>query len=77
MTEMECIERIKDLRDLKRIYNNILTDEFSTFYKNSSIQALAIKTDTELARLEELLHNLELEDSYDPNTGWRSGEKMH
>lgn len=69
MTEVECQERIKDLRELRRLYQVLYFDRNSIFYNCISMKSCISKANEELLRLEELRHNHELEDSYDQNTG--------
>ena len=69
MTELMCSQRLRDLRELNKIYNRIYDDKYSSFYKSQDILHLKTMTTEEIERLEDLLNDLELEDSYDQNTG--------
>jgi hypothetical protein len=69
MTINECENRIKDLQEVCRIYNVLYNDKNSSFYSCDSLKQLNLKANYEIIRLQELMYNLELEDSYDQNTG--------
>lgn len=77
MKEMDCVERIKDLDDIKKLYKKLYNDMHSSFYKDDSLKELLAKTEVELFRLKELLYNRELEDDIDRETGWANNEKLH
>ena len=65
MTERECLNNIQDLRMVRDVYLRLLHDPTSSFYKNDIVKTLLEKTSKELDRLEELLYNGELSNSYE------------
>jgi len=69
MTCIEAMDRLADLKTLRKIYKKLVTDPYSSMFSNTELQDLIIKTDSEVFRIVELMHNMELQDSYDPNTG--------
>lgn len=76
MTVAECEERLENLRELDRVYGRLYYDVKSCFYKCKSLQRLRNKAKEEASRLEELMYNQELDDSYDQNTG-ELNEKLY
>lgn len=65
MTVRECSSRLKDLREIQRLYNSLYYDSKSALHRCDSLKELAKKARLEEHRLEELMHNNELEDSYE------------
>lgn len=65
----ECAERLKDLRMALGVYSRLYESVDSAFFKCPTVKKVIIKTKSEASRLEELLYNEELEDSYDQNEG--------
>lgn len=69
MTVNECSTRLQDLRTLMDLYKRLYSDPYKSLYKDDFIKQLMNKTYSEILRLEDLMYNTELEDSYDQNTG--------
>ena len=77
MKQLDYIGRLQDLKFLRDVYGRLITDEYSTFYKCENIQQLITKTNYEIRRIEEILHQSECIDSYDQNTGVVLGEEIN
>ena len=69
MTCIEAMDRISDLKRLKKIYNRMILREDSSICKPSELTFMIIKADHEIERIIDLLNSMELDDSYDQNTG--------
>ncbi len=69
MTCIEALDKISDLRQLKKIYSRMKSDEHSKLYGNSELTFMMLKVDSEIERIIDLLNSMELDDSYDQNTG--------
>ncbi len=69
MNCIEAMDRLGDLKTLRKIYKRLVADLYSSMFSNTELQHLIVKTDAEIFRIVELMHNMELKDSYDPNTG--------
>lgn len=65
----EALYTIKNLQMLKEIYYKMYDDPYNELYRKKELVRLVKYTNDELERLTELLHNMELYDSYDQNTG--------
>jgi hypothetical protein len=63
MTEKECCNRLKDLRQAELVYTKMLSDKAGAFFGDISVMELLKRVRKEKLRLEELLYNCELEDS--------------
>ena len=69
MNCIEALDKISDLRHLKKIYSRMKSDEHSKLYGNSELTFMMLKVDSEIERIIDLLNSMELDDSYDQNTG--------
>jgi len=69
MNCIEALDKISDLRHLKKIYSRMKSDEYSILYGNSELTFMILKVDSEIERIIDLLNSMELDDSYDQNTG--------
>lgn len=69
MTEESCGLTLKSLRRLNKTYRCLYLDKNCSLYKSKHIEDLLSVAGKEISRLEELLYNQELEDSYDQNGG--------
>ena len=65
----ECSNRLNDLRTLMDLYKRLYSDPYKSLYKDTFIKKLMNKTYSEILRLEDLMYNMELDNSYDQNTG--------
>ena len=76
MKEVDCINRIQDLKFLLKIYTRLINDKYSTFFNDTNLRELIYKTKHEIFRLDELIKNMELVDSYDQNTGLKTNNNL-
>lgn len=69
---MKCSEAIvllKDLKMLRSIYENMQNRSHETLYSKRELSRLINMTNEEIYRITDLMLDMELEDSYDQNTG--------
>jgi hypothetical protein len=69
MDTEDCIIRIKQILDLMKTYDDLYFSKESSLYLSPMLKDLKRNLNKEYERLEELKYNLELDDSYDQNTG--------
>jgi len=65
---LEALERLTNFKNLKKIYLGI-EGSSNLCYTSEMLQDLIVKCDKEIQNLIDLLYSMELEDSYDQNTG--------
>lgn len=65
----EAVDRINDLKFLHKTYLRLFHDPYKGLLGKSDLRKLIAKTRKEIDTLEELVYNMELDDSYDQNTG--------
>jgi len=75
MTVDRCSSRLEDLRDMLNFYKRLYDDPYKALYRDEAVKKMMNSTYKEVLRLEDLMYNDELEDSYDQNTGEYHVEK--
>ncbi len=65
----QAMDHLKDLRLLKSVYLRLLKDPYKSVFGDNDLKKLIKMTQDEIEELLDFMRNMELEDSYDPNTG--------